>query len=324
MPRPNRLQFPDATYHVTARGNRRGDIFLQDQDRQTFLSLLTKTTDRFDIQIFAFCLMTNHYHLFLRTPRGNLSQAMHWLHTTYTVYFNRKHAAEGHLFRGRYHAVLLASEEHWQYLSFYIHLNPVRAGLVEDPSAYPWSSYHDYTKEKPRFPWLHRQAILAAYGDSETTGRRLYRQDCLAFIGQESDFGNRRHGRPASQQPGARGGKSLSSLPATEDKKPAGVETNRQDDLTLELAKVAEVFGASSADFNKRRAYPMLRQVAYWHLVSHQGFRATEVSQYFGVSVAAVCMGIKRLEEKLNSNSALGQKLHPLLSRGPDPMLSNG
>src|SRR4030042_175007 len=110
MARPWRLQFPEAIYHLASRGNNRQAIFLDDDDRRTFLDLLGQAAPRFHLTIFAFCLMTNHYHIFLRTAKPNLAAAMHWLNCTYTMRFNRRHRRLGHLLQGRYKAVVVAEQ----------------------------------------------------------------------------------------------------------------------------------------------------------------------------------------------------------------------
>ena len=143
MARPWRIQYPDAIYHVTSRGNNRQEIFLEDEDRRLFLDTLAAVISRFNLHLFAFCLMSNHFHLFLRTPQANLSRAMQWLIGTYTRRFLGRHRRGGHLFQGRFKAALVADEGHWLNLSLYLHLNPVRAGLVEDPAGYEWARFRD-------------------------------------------------------------------------------------------------------------------------------------------------------------------------------------
>ena len=172
MSRPWRIQYEDAVYHISVRGNNRQAIFLDDEDRSHFLGLLPRAIERFRLQIFAFCLMDNHYHLFLRTPKANLSQAMHWVNGTYTGYFNWRHQRDGHLLKGRYKSVLVTDETHYLHLSMYVHLNPVRAGMVEDPAQYQWSSFTDYIAIKPRFNWISRDEILDNYGGRLTRHRR--------------------------------------------------------------------------------------------------------------------------------------------------------
>ena len=141
MARPLRIAFPGAFYHVTTRGNERKTVFKRKRDRERFLEYLETATERYHAVIHAYCLMDNHYHLLLDTPAGNLSQIMHHGNGAYTTYFNVKRARSGHLFQGRYKAILVEKDEYAKELSRYIHLNPVRAKMVEQPEQYEWTRY---------------------------------------------------------------------------------------------------------------------------------------------------------------------------------------
>ena len=144
------INWPGALYHVTDRGNERRAIFRDDQDRRRFLDYLGEAVKKYCLQIHAFCLMPNHYHIEIETSQGNISHAMQWLKTTYTVNFNKRHRRVGHLFQGRFKAILVEKENHLLELTLYIHLNPVRAGLAVLPEDYAWSSYPDYIRVRKR------------------------------------------------------------------------------------------------------------------------------------------------------------------------------
>lgn len=141
MARPLRIEYPGAVYHVTGRGNARQDIFLSDDDRQKFLDLLAAVNRRFRWHCHAYCLMDNHYHLVIETLESNLSRGMRQLGGVYTQAFNRRNNCVGHLFQGRYRAVLVERESHLLETIRYVVLNPVRAGMVESVDAWPWSSF---------------------------------------------------------------------------------------------------------------------------------------------------------------------------------------
>jgi len=141
MARPLRIEFPGAVYHVTSRGNGREDIYLSDADREIFLKVLSHVVERFGWVCHAWCLMTNHYHLMIETPKGNLSKGMRQLNGVYTQRFNRSHGRVGHVFQGRYKAILIEKEAHLLELCRYIVRNPVAAGMVKLPEDWPWSSY---------------------------------------------------------------------------------------------------------------------------------------------------------------------------------------
>lgn len=144
MPRPPRIEFEGALYHVFSRGNNRQPIFLADEDRRFFLRALEEDRAQFDARIYAYALLTNHFHLLLRTGKPNLARLMHHFLSSYASYFKRHHATEGHVFQGRYQAILCDDEAYLLTLTRYIHLNPVRAGLCAAPEGYPWSSLRAY------------------------------------------------------------------------------------------------------------------------------------------------------------------------------------
>lgn len=164
MARPLRVEFCNACYHVMNRGLEHRSTFIQEADHARLLDLLDDIFTRWQVTIFAYCCMTTHYHLLLRTPLGNLSRIMRHLDGLYTQWFNRAHGRDGPLFRGRYRAVLIDADTHLLQVVRYIHLNPVEAGIARDPGAYSWSSHHLYRQgEAPR--WLARDEILARFSD---------------------------------------------------------------------------------------------------------------------------------------------------------------
>jgi putative transposase len=146
------------------------------------IGYLESATERYGAQIHCFCLMSNHYHLLLETPRGNLRQILHHLNTGYTNYFNAKTGRAGHLFQGRYRAILVDKDHYAMELSRYIHLNPVRAHMVKDPLLYPWSSYKDYAGERRGWNWVKTEWILGQISRNEKRARKGYRK----FIGEVS------------------------------------------------------------------------------------------------------------------------------------------
>ena len=154
MARPLRIEFPGAVYHVTSRGDRREAIFADDTDRAALLAVLGRTMVRFDAQVLAYCLMGNHYHLVLYTRQANLSLVMRQINGVYTQGFNRRHNKVGHVFQGRFKAILVDREAYLLELCRYVELNPVRAGMVVQPGQWPWSSYLAHTGQRPVPPWL--------------------------------------------------------------------------------------------------------------------------------------------------------------------------
>jgi len=193
MARPWRIQYEDAYYHVLSRGNEGRAIFYDDQDRMMFLETLGEASDRFGASIYAFVVMTNHYHLLLQTGGANLSKAMQWFGVTYTRRFNNRHSRSGHLFQGRFKSMLIENDAYVVELSCYIHRNPLRAGMVERLIDYKWSSYPVYAYGRKGPGWLKTDLILGYFSGEDP--RKAYREKVQAYAGEEKrlweDF---RHG----------------------------------------------------------------------------------------------------------------------------------
>ena len=159
MSRPLRIEFPGAIYHVTSRGDRREPIFDDDRDRLAFLDIVGAALDRFDACSLAYCLMDNHYHLVLHTRRANLSLLMRHLNGVYTQTYNRRHHKVGHLFQGRFKAILVDQDAYLLEVCRYVDLNPVRANMVRHPADWPWSSYRAHVASQTPPLWLDTLAV---------------------------------------------------------------------------------------------------------------------------------------------------------------------
>ena len=184
MARPLRITFPGAFYHITSRGNDQRVVFKSKRDREKFLEYIESATQRYDALIHANCMMDNHYHLLLETPSANLPQIMRHINGAYTTYFNIKRKRSGHLFQGRYKAILVEVDEYAKELSRYIHLNPVRAGMVDKPEAYQWSSYPYYIGKGKAPEWLHRAFVLGYFGEKESIAQKRYQRFVNALVGK--------------------------------------------------------------------------------------------------------------------------------------------
>jgi putative transposase len=185
MARPLRIEYPGAFYHVTSRGNEKKDVFKSRRDREKFLAYLESATERYGAVIHAYCLMDNHYHLMVETPAGNLSQIMQHINGAYTTYYNIKRKRAGHLFQGRFKAILVEADEYAAELTRYIHLNPVRAGIVERPELYPWSSYRYYIGQSLSPAWLRTDFVLGSFAKKTAGAWRKYREFAEDLIGKD-------------------------------------------------------------------------------------------------------------------------------------------
>lgn len=188
MARPLRLEFPGALYHITARGNAQQAIFVDDTDRQRFLQLLGREVLQQRWRCYVYCLMGNHYHMVIETPEPTLSRGLRRLHGTYTQWFNRRHHRVGHVLQGRYKSVLVEKDSYLQELCRYVVLNPVRAGLVPEVQAWPWSSYHVTVGVKAEPAWLDCAAVLSLFDRDPVRARRAYRRFVADGIRQPSPW----------------------------------------------------------------------------------------------------------------------------------------
>lgn len=183
MSRPLRIEFPGAFYHVTSRGDRKEDIYLNDTDRQQWLILFGKVCQRFNWRCHAYCLMGNHYHVVIEAVDGNLSKGMRYLNGVYTQNFNRTYDRVGHVFQGRYKAILVERDSYLLELSRYVVLNPVRAKMAKKPENWVWSSYLAMINQAVVPQWLERDWILSQFSVQRKRAIKKYQEFVTHGIG---------------------------------------------------------------------------------------------------------------------------------------------
>lgn len=188
MARPLRIEYQGGVYHITSRGNAQQSIFLSDTDKESFLNILSSIVKRFNWLCHAYCLMDNHYHLLIETPEGNLSKGMRQLNGVYTQWFNRNHRRVGHIFQGRYKAIVVEKESYLLELCRYVVLNPVRAGLVDRPDKWVWGSYKATAGMKKVPELLTTDWILGQFANNRRKAERLYRLFIKEGIVKESPW----------------------------------------------------------------------------------------------------------------------------------------
>jgi len=174
MARPLRIEYAGAIYHVTSRGDRQEDIYLDEDDREIWLDVFEQVCSRFNWRCHAWCLMDNHYHIVIETIEGNLSQGMRQLNGVFTQKTNKKHARVGHVFQGRYKAILVQKDAHLLELARYVVLNPVRAHMVNDTSEWPWSSYQAMVNYSVAPNWLETDWLLNHFGTTRQVAIEHY------------------------------------------------------------------------------------------------------------------------------------------------------
>lgn len=186
MARKPRIEYEGAVYHVIVRGNQKQVVFHDKHDYKKYLSLLTSYKERTKFSLYAYVLMENHMHLLLETGKVPLSKIMQGLNQGYTMYYNRKYSKVGHLFQGRYKAIICDLDSYLVALVRYLHLNPVRAGIVEKPENYEWSGHCGYLG-KNNNSLLDEDTVLRIFAEHKGASRRLYRKFVELAIGEKSN-----------------------------------------------------------------------------------------------------------------------------------------
>jgi REP element-mobilizing transposase RayT len=336
MARPLRIEIPGAWYHVTARGNERRAIFRTDGDFAQFVGILEQMVQRYGVRLHGYVLMTNHYHLILETPSGNLSRAMQWLNVSYSTWFNRRHRRSGHLFQGRFKAIIVDPPQWGIELSRYVHLNPLRtrrhamskpqrqevatgkrkpAGKAEINSrlsalnSYPWSSFRAFAGLEPEPPWLDTAGIAGLIARDGRNWRRKYRAlvEAGAREGAASPW-------PALEAQVVLGSEAMLKDVRGQSK---GAKREHTGKRALRMRKSFEQIAATVAshrgepweDFSQRRGDPG-REMVWWLARRHSGLTLRELGQKAGAAdYAAVGMALSRFESKLRNNGKLRREM---------------
>jgi REP-associated tyrosine transposase len=300
---PLRINYPGAFYHVTSRGNEQKKIFKNRRDREKFLEYLSSATKRYDAAIHVFCLMDNHYHLLLETPSGNLPQIMRHINGAYTTYFNVKRDRSGHLFQGRYKAILVDIDEYAKELSRYIHLNPVRAKMVDKPEEYEWSSYQYYIGKKKVPQWLRRGFILGYFGNKVNLAQKKYRRFISAFIDQK--YESPLTEVVSSTLLGSPGFISFVKENLLSDKK-----LDKNLPALKELLKkptIQDIIDIADSVFNEE---PRLRRSVILYLCQqYSGFKLSDIGKQFGIGESGVSQAGRRVTVKTISDKKFKSKI---------------
>lgn len=303
MARQLRIEYPGAFYHIYSRGDQKQPIFFTDDDRCYFIHCLRKTFEKFGVIVHAYCLMPNHFHLLLETPFGNLSRAMHFLVTKFTVYVNKKHKRRGHLFQGRYGSVLVEAVSYAKELSRYVHLNPVRSKIVDKPELYAWSSYGYYLGSARPEKWLETASILRLFGDQPAAAKKAFEGFVNEGIGQEPDASIR-----DSKRTGILGSEEFikrikrEHLEGVIDKpdrdRPQLRKLRDKPDLPRILSLAERSLGPGN-----RWVVPIAILVAHERTV----VRLSDIGKFFSLSVSGVSSAISRARSAIAGNTAFAR-----------------
>jgi REP element-mobilizing transposase RayT len=310
MARPYRLQGEGLLYHITSRGDDRKKVFINETDYKKFLGYLRTAQEKFQFYLYAYCLMGNHYHLLFETTQSNLSRIMHSLNTAYTVYYNVKRKRSGHLFQGRYKSILVDKDNYFLELTRYIHLNPVRAGIVDRPEQYQWSSYREYLEksegslidkaELSRYLKLssdqYREFVLGALGKSIDPfadvyggfilGKAAFIKDTLALLKEKVEGGDYAY-----------------------KKKIEGVEPGR---ITRE---VAFYYKQDLEALRKARKKPLLaKKIAVYLLKRWTSLTNKEIGREFGIGYSGVSWITQDVERLIREKKKIKDDTEAIIS----------
>ena len=318
MSRAWRIEYEGALYHLLSRGNEQRDIFEDQKDRNLFLDTIGEFSERFEIHVFAYVMMDNHYHLLVRTRHANLKKAMHWFGTTYAQRFNRRHFRSGHLFQGRYKSILVQNDAYMLQLSYYIHRNPLRAGIVKRLTDYRWSSYRSYAYGRKSPRWLSTDLIFSQFKSKDRHKR--YREKVQGYAKEEKRlWEDLRHGLFLGSKGFVERIRKQHLPSETESAIPQQTQTAKPSD-SLSMLRLAErVLKCDVQQFVKagRVSGPEKdkRDLMIYLLWKTGSFRNDQIGRLFGVSYSAVSHAVRSLKTKLRDNPRLLETLNEIYSQ---------
>lgn len=316
MPRPLRIEYENAYYHVMNRGAGRRPIFHGDDYYHAFLDCLEQAHARFGLQVLCYCLMSNHYHLLVKTPEANLGRAMRHINGVYTQRYNRLQHSDGPLFRGRYKAICVESDSYQLQLSRYIHRNPLEAGLITDLAAYPWSSYPFYISAVKKPEWLYQDEI---YGQLQV--RAQFRERYVAYVEQGVDGEIIQFYSKGKQMPylgsdafrdWAYQQRCTSDAAVSQDA--LSLLRPSIDEIIKAVAEKMEVRPADIVTGGRGRGANLPRQVAMYVCQQRGDHRLKDIAYAFGLkNYGSVADNISKLKQTLLEDRALRDKVQSLI-----------
>jgi len=312
MTRPLRIEYPGAWYHVMNRGRRREKIFSTSEDYELFISVLKETVEMLNLKVAAYCLMSNHYHLLVYTPDGNISRCMRHVNGVYTQRFNRLHQKDGQLFRGRFKSVVVDKDNYLLEVLRYIHNNPLRAGMVETIDDYVWSSHNGYRSRAKKWDWLYKDLLLAMFSGKINQAMKAY----LEFISE----------REPEEIESFYSKKNLPSILGDDDFKDwvkeefshlrFKPEIPESKELALSSIRIMElvsrVFNVDivALQHSKRGTENIPRDAAFYIQRKYCGQTLVELGKDFGVAnYSSVSSAIERTKFRLSKNKSLKDKI---------------
>lgn len=310
MPRPKRIHYEGAVYHVTSRGNERRKIFLKDEDRWMFLRILEEMIDHHGVVCHAWVLMDNHYHLLLETPEANLSLAMKHLNAIYTQKFNKKYGRSGHLFQGRFKALVVEKDSYLKELCRYVVLNPVRAKMVKHPKDWKWSSYRGTVGQAKLETWMEINWLLGQFGKNKKLAQAVYRRFVEEGIGKKGSPWDDLHYRSYLGTQEFLGkvheiGKKHKNLDVPKYQKEV-VKRNPEEILKT----IGRVYGVKAEEILKfgKRGFEA-RDAAIYLLKKESKLSLKEIGGRIGVGFSAVGNQWTRVKKRMEEDGAFAQRV---------------
>ena len=309
MARKPRIHFPGAFYHVISRGNHRQAIFHDDADRKRYLSLLEEIPKRYGCKLYAYILMGNHIHLLIEVGGIPLSKIMQSLQFRYTQYYNRRYKKSGHLFQGRYKAILCDRESYLLELVRYIHLNAVRAGLARKVDQYPWSSHWVYLRGDMENRTVSVGLVLKQFGSKRKEAIQRYRE----FIRDGLGEGHREDYYQVIDQ------RFLGDEDFVEEAREKGQEPETRQPVDIELKEIVHAacreFGVRAervCQREKGRQVSRLRWIIAKVAIAEGGYRMVELARYLGRDPGVISRGLRSLDELLLKEKGMQERIRRL------------
>jgi REP element-mobilizing transposase RayT len=316
MARPLRISYEGAVYHVTARGNERKNIVIDDDDRRRFVKVLLDVVDQFEVILYAWVLMDNHYHLLLETPKANLSLAIRHLNGVYTQGFNRYHKRAGHLFQGRFKSILVEKEAYLLELCRYVVLNPVRAAMASHPREWLWGSYRTTSGEEECPKWLEADWLLSQLGRGREQSRESYRKFVEAGIDRdESPWSDLKSQIYLGGEDFLEGAKKY--IEKMKDAREIPEIQRRPTVLRWEelLGQVGKHYGLEPGELVRFTRRPSeARRVAIYLSRRILGLKLNEISDKFGMGYTGVSRCVSAVKKKAEEDVKFRKKLERIVS----------
>ena len=312
MVRPLRLSFENAFYHITARGNRREKIFHSDRDKEVFLKKLKEMLIKYSMICYAYCLMDNHYHLFIKTTQPNLSQGIHYLNSSYANWFRNKHQIIGPIFQGRFKSILVDADNYALVLSAYIHLNPLRAGIVRQLEDYPWSSYLDYLNLRkanisdPSF-------ILKSIDNNTYNSIKRYREYVIEYQGMKDPIKKSYHHIALGSETFIERVKEKIKHKGQRREIPSTRSISKYDVDTI-ITKMTQVLNIERRMiFDKKRGNPN-RSLAIYLIKRFTPLSLSKIGELFKMDYSAVSQAAKRFEQKTEVDNEIKEYMQKVIT----------